>query len=489
MNRSPSLTRASTYFPIARSQRVRHLIIVAACLLAVAIGYGSVHIYRVGASGRELLALLVLSVLCLTPAIVQSNRGRFELFDPVNAFSFTFFLAFVVGPTLMFLRGLVGVNGISLRLQLAPALTIAAVGLTSAYFGSWWISRRERVWQAQTPKTVDYSAHNRNEIFGRLLLLLFVAIAAFVWWTILAGIPLTYLNALSEDVAYTDSTRSASTSLFYLWMFRRSWPALIVAGLLFAPNRFWRMVMGVAWIANLLFYVAGANRTSVFTLLSITTIVYYLNKNRRPSPFVLAAAALMILALSGTLVLSRGRLAPTLNSESVVEAAAGEIMDRGAATGLMGVMYTFPGRAPHVGLTAVSDLLVAWIPRALWPAKPSLTPVQDLANLYVPTAKAHAPGALGIYYAGFSVAGVVFIMMLYGGLAAYVYRLWQANPRDPFLQLFLAACPATIWTLVHRGPPTFALLVLLYNFGPVVTVWIWARRRQRELIPASRSTP
>lgn len=465
------------------SGRFRVLIIVLACIGAFALGVLSPRLWEIGVSGRELFPLLGLAFLCAAPFLHQLNAGRVEIFDPIHAFSLSIALAFVVGPALMLLRGLVGVRDVSLRPELPEALFIAALGLLGAYIGSAWAGRIAARNAADGRQHGEYSVRQRRRVFFLLVATLFVSIALFVTWFVVADIPFAYLNALAADIGYTDATTSASTSLFYLWSFRRSWPLLIIACWLFAPNRFWKAIIAFAWLLNLAIYVTGANRTSVFNLLVITFIVFYLQRQKRPSLITLALLATLVLALAGGLVLSRGRVATTLDSETIVEAALEDLMDRGAATGLLQVVYTFPERAPYMGARAFSDLMAAPIPRSLWPDKPSLTPVQDLTTLYTPTMRAHAPGALGIYYAGLSYAGPIAIMALYSLLTGWIFQMWRRDPENPFLQLFLAGCPTTIWTLLHRGPPTFALILLAYNFGPVFLIW-WASRSQ-----AGRSIP
>lgn len=472
----------STYQP-TRSRRSRKndsggLVI----LLMVGLLAGGIFVVsslQVAWTTSEAVLLGVLTLLCVGPAFstALSKKTEFDLFEPSYWFGITFFIAFVVSPIIMIDRGLVGTRSTSYRDQLAPALLLANIGLAGSYLGYYWGRTQLANYWAKRELYSPQTKSEKSRVFTLALIFFIIAVASFVLWWIIGGVPLEYINALDDEITYSTASDTASGSSFYFFMARRSWPLLIIVMWYFAPNSFWKLVAGFAWIANFLVYAAQANRSTLFFLVCATYLSYYMIRRKQPNVLTLGLLATFIFFAGAYLVVARGRGVP--NQINFTQQVVEEITDRGAATGLMPVMLVFPERNRHIGLVAMSDLIYAPVPRALWPEKPSLRPVQDILNANTPV-RAHAPGVLGIYFAGFGHVGVFVALFLYGVLSAWFYNLWVAHPDKWVAWLILAGWLPLLWILIHRGVISKQIIMMFYHFGPaLLAYWLSSKLRPK----------
>lgn len=447
-------------------------IVLAALLLCTAIGVATPFLAPVSWATRELLLLLVLGILCMSPIAVARYHDRIDMFEPIYMFSFTFFVAFFVAPIIMLLRGEVGAFGINYRPELAEALLIALVGLTGSYLGYSWVLWR--LGANPSPRSRGGDSEHYGTAYVWAVGILLVSFGGFFLWIELVDIPFFLLNVLDNAVGYTTATQEARNSIYYLFMLRRSWPwlVLLIWGLATSPPQ--RRVAGVMWLITFVMYMIAANRGSLFTFLGGTIIFYYLRRGTRPAVRTIVIAILAFILVGGTLVTARGvQGSRTLaQAESKValslSEAADEITERGAASALMIVASVFNERSHYLGLDVVSDLIYAPIPRVLWPDKPTTFELTRVVETYVPFL--HAPGVLGIYYAGFGLFGPAVVLFVYGAVSSYLYIAWKRDPSNPFFQVFLAAWIPTLWVLIHRGSASFLAVQIVYMFGPLLLV-------------------
>jgi hypothetical protein len=143
------------------------------------------------------------------------------------------------------------------------------------------------------------------------------------------------------------------------------------------------------------------------------------------------------------------------------------------------VSRVIPEYARFLGPKIWNDLLIAPVPRVLWPDKPTGLEfdLRSIVSSYLPGY--HAPGLVGVYYAAFGLLGPFLIMLFYGAVSAAIYSRWARAPDHPFLQIILAGWLSMIWIIFHRGLASFWVVQALYYLGPVLLVWYLAQRGSR----------
>ena len=466
---------------------------VLACLVCIPAGYiaASLNSYMVwNITEMSLVVLLVGLVFIPITAGIYSNQ--LDVFEPIHMFAFTFLIAFGLGTLALLLQDdRIMIGGVNYRPVLAKALLVAVIGLSGSYTG--YAYGRHSLSESVLPRfkrLLGLEPPSGTVFYLSLIALISSGLLYYLWLRI-ANIPFVYLNTLSDDVTYGQATKMARINIYYLWMFRLSWPLLILLTWSYAPNRFWKLVLALVWLVNLILFIMGGNRSNLFSLLGAGLIAYYLGRQTRPS--FLSASLLLTLVIFGVgaMVLIRGYTSPseTLETSSVLKAAAEEITERGTATGLIASVHVFPEIADFIGFSAISDLFYAPIPRVLWPDKPPVIPAQLVINYHVP--RAHAPGVLGVYFAGFGLVGPFVILFFYGALSAIIYEAWKQEPRNVFYQIVLAGWIPLIWVIIHRGPPSLFLIRSMYIFGPIFLVRYMAGRlstRRSEMNRGDRVT-
>jgi oligosaccharide repeat unit polymerase len=481
----------SRLFPVdGRKQLMgeKNALIALCCLLAAFAGYlTATASSQLDWTVPEALGNSLLLLLCVLPFIVALYRGRVDIFEPIYMLSVVFLIAFLLPSLLFILSDYVSSTGLSYRIGLSKALFIACVGLLGGYLGYIWGRSLGSSLISTGSKSNSRSTNNIREtnIFYLAVAVLVITAVLFSAWVVVGRVPLAYLNALNEDVSYTLAGRSVTTNIVYFWMFRLAWPLLILLALRYAPNHFWRALIGSAWVLNLIVYTLAGNRGTLFILLGASAVAYYLRRKTRPSATSCFLALALVAFISSYLLSARGFGARSpVNYERIKADAIGEITDRGALRSLIDVAYVFPGRADFVGFDALSDAIYAPVPRVLWPNKPSLRAVQDISGKYVLRGKVSAIPAVGIYYAGFGVVGAFAIVFVYGVLSGIIYEFWLNTQDLPFSQVLLAGWLPFTWVLINRGALSLVIVQSVYIFGPVLSVWLctgWIYKRTERL--------
>jgi oligosaccharide repeat unit polymerase len=474
MRRFPPFQDRSNFHP-------QLLALLLLLLLAPLGAFVAIWLVRFPWSGLEGLLLVALALLCTVPLTFRFLLSKPDIFEPIYMMALTVLLAFVLSPVLMLRGGFVGVQsiGLHLRSELAAVTLMAIVGLVGFYLGYGLIRRRAGRQAASGSSAPAHDDFDSSLVFRLSVLALALTVALFLLWSRISEVPLSYLNVFLESVHYTSATRVASRSVYYLWMFRRSWPLLILLAWQFAPNREWKVLLALAWLANLIVYVLAANRGTLFSLIGATLVVAYLRRRKQPSLPMMALLVAVLVLGAGFLINVRGAYVEELDLVGILETSAEDLTDRGAATGAMLISRVFPEYTAFLGPRIWNDLIIAPIPRLLWPDKPTGPEFDLRSTVSAYLSGYHAPGLVGVYYAGFGLAGPFLIMFLYGAVSAAIYSRWARSPDHPFRQIMLAGWLSMIWIIFHRGLASFWAVQAFYYLGPVLLVWYLALRGSR----------
>lgn len=458
---------------------------VALCVLALLLAAGSGWFIadlqnQIAWKNAEAVLVTGLALLCLLPFYVAIHRRQFDLFEPIYVLSGEFFAIYVLGALVFILQGLVQRED-AYRSELAPALLLAVVGLIGGYLGyalgRHWFSHKHNAW-VQRLFTRTYDPHRA---FYAALGGLGVAIFFYGLWMFMSGRSLAYLNLLYSDTEHYTALDGSSGTL-YFFMFRNSWHVLIVLAWAFAPKRSWKGLIGLLWLSDIGVAFLRGNRQTIFFAVGVMVITWYLLRHKRPSLLAMIAMLLIGTWVAGYTVSLRG-IGSDLDvslAEIAVE-AVDEISYRSALYGSMVALRVFPDQVPYVGLNMFRDLLIAWIPRTLWPEKPIVgtAGAELLDYMYGGKHVSFVIGMAGHYYVGFGLPGVFVVFTAIGILNAFIYEIWLSNPDGRFRNVFLSIWLIFFLVIIQRGNPDFFLVNFGYFVGPLFLVWAIGLRRAR----------
>jgi hypothetical protein len=449
------------------------------------------HLNANGWSLLEGLSLVAIVVLALIPAIHSWANKTFDLFEPVHMVAFATIISFFLAPILLIGRDQIIIGGVSFRDKLLEAIILAGLALLGFYLGYYLV--RQHFYNDRKIGSSEHVVNSLadNQIHKWATLGLLISFVIFLIWFVLANLPLSALNSLSESGYYGLAFSRAETNYVFLFQIRIAWIALL---LLAYParnqNRKYKRTICILWLAVALIFTLSGSRGILFELLIATAIYSYLLKNGRPKIFTLLIAGLVLLIAMGSIVMLRAKNRLEFTPDALSSEVQREITDSGAATGLMVLLTVFPEMNEFIQIQLFEELIIAPIPRALWPEKPRLRGVQNIAERFVP--RSHAPPFFGPYYGAFGYAGSILSMAIFGAASGWIYSLWKRN-QDAILQaVLLAVWIALLWDLYHRGGLIWSTVKIVYAIGPILTIaWLAKFRNHRNRIKtpyAAKST-
>jgi oligosaccharide repeat unit polymerase len=225
------------------------------------------------------------------------------------------------------------------------------------------------------------------------------------------------------------------------------------------------------WLAAALIFALSGSRGVLFELLIATAVYGYILKGGRPKIFTILITGLILLIAMGSIVMLRSRNRIALTPSKLSSEVQREITDSGAAAGMMVLLSVFPDTNEFIHFQLFEELLIAPIPRALWPEKPRLRGAQNIAEQFVP--RSHAPPFFGPYYAAFGYLGAILSMAILGAASGWIYSLWKRKQRSLLRAVLLALWIALLWDLYHRGGLIWSIANVVYTLGPILIItWL-----------------
>jgi hypothetical protein len=301
---------------------------------------------------------------------------------------------------------------------------------------------------------------------------LLISFGVYLIWLELTNLPLSALNSLSESGYYGLAFSLAKTNYVFLFQIRTTWIALLLLAYpARSQKRKHKLVIGLLWLVVALIFAMSGSRGILFELLIATAAYTYLLKGKRPKIYTILIAGLVLMIAMGSIVMLRSRNRIAFTPEALSGEVQREITDSGAAAGMMVLLSVFPDMNEFIHFQLFEELLIAPIPRALWPEKPRLRGVQNIAEQFVP--RSHAPPFFGPYYAAFGYIGSILSMAILGAASGWIYSLWKRKQSSILRTVLLALWLALLWDLYHRGGLIWSIAKVVYAIGPILIIaWL-----------------
>ena len=435
--------------------------------------------YVLWIAGPTLRGLLLASIVIalLLPLAWWAIRRRLDLFEPVVLANVALGVMFVGRPLHQLITGDTHHLGYAILPTFNEALLVALVGIVFFQLG-YFLRPDASAWARRLPAPPPLRPQ-RAALAGWLYLLL----GGLLFGTFLAqqgglGVLFVMLEGRQQS---NNNLFLGSTGYFYNGILMWGAAALIFFAIAVVARRriYWLWFL-LPTLCLIVFYGARGTRSMLLPLILAIPVFWYLWKNHRPSGRVLLIAAILGLALLGTLreIRSAGE---NRNFASTMFAALGSPVNEaldilGAADAemfdsLANELLVVPERTPFQHGATITDVLIRAVPRPLWPTKP-LESNDAIVNTLWPAhyAKSRAAPAfsvIGPFYADSGLVTVALGMFFVGWVLAVSWRWLQHYRTAPVAQMIYAmGLPFVV--ILMRGTIPGTLTRMLFLFVPLV---------------------
>jgi O-antigen/teichoic acid export membrane protein len=445
--------------------------------------------------------LLAISLVLITGLMIRRSReGRLDLFEPLTIFVLAWFVMFVMRPLWMLVSNDFTLLTYDTRGGFTKMLALAllgAIGFVAAYLSkrpAQWAQRRRAL-----PKISSYSVVIPYAI-GVLLaalalyaLFLMRAGGAASLRTLIAGRSGAEMALYQTSTAYLYSAILFATpaSLLLIDVGQRRKDRLLIAG-------------GVTGLVPVLLLGATTGtRSSLLPILAALWMLPYLRRGTRPSRKTAVIVAFVVLTVGISFVGSSrgvtGRSHEGLRSSltsSVLRPDQGirnlfESGDTEMAPLLSVAVSKVPSTYGFMDGAASGEILVHWVPRALWAGKPRQGDETLSRKLFYETRISQAPrqfSPLANFYLDLGLVGGLVGMALLGLMARAHYEYFIHNITNATVQLLYAAT-LPFWIVLFRGNLTDTAGRLVFIVPPLLLgIYLGRSREMRQVSPAGSRT-
>ncbi len=425
------------------------------------------------------------TVVCLTAVAVSLRHTKGDLCSPMVAFGVFFLLGYPLAAIIQLTYGSVILD---VRIQvnqdetelLERALWVSSAGLVAFLTGFFLLGPFGPVSPVKVPAWVSSRVK-----FGSLLFA-FLSLAGFFAL-------ISWLGGTTELIhALPDRTRAFEGANYFAYA-----PLLMIGGTLLLHGQRLRHPQSVsaltAWVytaaASLILLLNGSRTPLLVMIAALACMHHYLWRRITVGVAVVLACMLLLLYVTYEMVFREYFILGSIDDDlfgyhrrSFVE---GLIHDRVLSgsfiqiTTLMGVLDVCPDLLPYQGGQTYFSLLMAPIPRSMYPDKP-ISPsglfTAACSPEYLETGSSIPPSFMGELYMNFGWIGVVLGMLVFGGTWKTLYRYLRGCPSTPHRALIYSITWAHMFAII-RGESMGVGVSYLAVLVPAVAVSLLARGR------------
>jgi hypothetical protein len=445
----------------------------------------------------ESILLAAIALTLAAPLAARIIRRRFDPFEPLVLFVLAYGVMFVARPLSMIISGDVAYDGprgsTDVSGTFVEMLLIALIGAL-AFVGGYETplgSRLASSWRGLGDITAPWVIRAVLAIGG----LGIVSVLIFLFYSAgLSGFALM-LRGRSPELS-----SEIATTTFYLWY----------SSLLLVPAALVLLAVGLERRERILIFAAIAlgsvfllrtlplgDRIAILPFLGGLFAFHYLRRATRPTPFVLAAIALIALVGSSFLSDLRGRETRGENiAETVVRSIQPERVlsplhsgpDSEMAPVFAAALAHIPERMGYTyGRTIFGDLATRPIPRVLWSDKPVPPREKLIASLW-PVERREAGinpefSILLYFFWDFGIPGVILGMLAFGIGARALFTYFLNYRHALSVQIFYSLA---MWFVVIglRNSPVDTVIQAVFVVFPVWLALLASRSRRTQVAAA-----
>ncbi|MDR7079578.1 oligosaccharide repeat unit polymerase [Neobacillus niacini] len=409
-------------------------------------------------------------------------KNRLDIFDPIFLFSIIYITMFSIVPNYDIAIGEILWFGVYLFEYGIRGTSFATLGyLVFCFTYTVHINRKPKKKIIFIERTEIY---NKSLIaFLSLTLWIICLILSVVYLVLSGGMNLAYIFTLGVAGSVSPSilTPIGVISLFSYSLiplslvYNKYGKSKIVKIFLFVVTLLIQMIRGFRFIAIILILAYG--------------VFYYLSVGRRPSGKSILSILIILAFLTGIMGFYRGDVRAgneidwdTFSTEDVNESIIGNFR---IYKTYYGIIKAVPNLTSYTyGEQMFVYTLVLFIPRAIWPEKPSPPGTQaiELGISDYALKAGQAYPFIGEYYKEFGLLGILFFMGIFGYFMRYIKTKYLYNKSDPFGLMVYSILLPTTFQIMIRGytPSNFYLVIFLVL--PVLIIKYCSRSRLLKLV-------
>lgn len=434
--------------------------------------------------GLTIYLIATLVHIIIWCVLYRLHMGYTDVFDPFYLISALYIMIFVFGPWVWISRGQTSYQGVEVMSYLPKGTFVFNIGFFFYVMGSY--SKRNirftlgnRALNHSTNnelKKIDYQNRNIQKYIVKYAIVLFsVSMVLSLLYYRLIGRSLLSLLTFG-NMGETVEGREASGLYFLKCFFRSAIPGAIMM-VSFSRRKV------VPWLCAVVLSVicisTGSRNLAITVILSIF-IYQYISKKKRPKIFTLVLLIVSFYFLIGIVGIFRGAMKASagmdfsqVNSDALFDAF---MYNAEIFYPFYNLVEYIPKYANyHCGL-GILNIVVQFIPRALWPGKPTMLGKTALEVMYGDSMGGAAYPNIGEFYYEFGIVGVIVFMFAYGRIMQGVYYK-AVQKEDKLSQLMFAISFGYIIQFVCRGHFASWAIDYVFMLGPVVLLQYFLRKR------------
>lgn len=437
--------------------------------------------------GLTIYLIATLVHIIIWCVIYRLHMGYTDVFDPFYLISALYIMIFVFGPWVWISRGQTSYQGIEIMAYLPKGTFVFDIGYFFYGIGSY--SKRNTRFVLGN-RSLNNTMNNevgkidyQNELIRRYIVryatvVFIISMALSLLYYKLIGRSLLSLLTFG-NMGETLEGREASGLYFLKCFFRSAIPAAIMM-VSFSRRKV------VPWLCAIVLSIicisTGSRNLAITVILSIF-IYQNILKKKRPKIFTLVLLIAGFYLLIGIVGIFRGAMKASagmdfsqVNSDALFDAF---MYNAEIFYPFYNLVEYIPKYANyHYGL-GILNIVVQFIPRALWPGKPTMLGKTAFEAMYGDSMGGAAYPNIGEFYYEFGIVGVIVFMFAYGRIMQGVYYK-AMQKKDKLSQLMFAINFGYIIQFVCRGHFASWAIDYVFMLGPIVLLKYLLRKKYNE---------
>lgn len=399
--------------------------------------------------------------------LLKFGRSGIYIFEPFTIVTLVMVLVYFVAPIFQFGAGSTSRYGVDVVRYCVPATCLVMLGYFAFFLGYEYPLGKRRTKKKHTG--VGYREIS-EDLAGKLARwcgwIWAVAYALNFYYYLLKGFDVVYIltggisGAELNDFASDDGLAFLANTKFILlgaWM------------VIFAFGKS-KGLKAVLYVMTLLCMFLGGGRATLLTGILAPVVFYFARNRKSPRGTAVATAFIGLFALFAFMQVARVGLrtgagvdVSGMGLEDFLNPFYSEIDDFKSFYALLG---TVPTKHDYLyGTQMILYTFVLFIPRAVFPAKPSPA-IHELVGLSLgnqAVLNGNAYPGLGEYYVEFGVVGVIVCMWLFGIIGRRLKSCYLCSEGKSTAMLAYAIVYPTLFSFIIRGymPQNFSMMLFL----------------------------
>ncbi len=356
--------------------------------------------------------------------IYMGWNKKLDLFDPFYLISALYIMIFVYAPWIWMINAKTEYQGVEVMSQLPNATLVFNLGYLCYVIGAISVNKKTKFIKNQK---INYKKINFNDEDIRIYIVKFATIVfvislifSFLYYYLIGRSILSLLSL--GQLGITQRKRTGTGLYFLICFFRSAIPASV---LLVAYSK----KKKASWICALILAdicISTGSRNLAITVMLSFFVFYYIRNNKRPNYVIVLSLIIFFYVFIGFIGIFRATIKASqninlsaVNSDALFDAF---MYNAEIFYPFYNVIGYIPKYAPyHYGLGIV-NIFVQFIPRIIWPGKPTMLGNTAFEVMYGNSMGGAAYPNIGEYYYEFGILGVIIFMYFTGYIMKQVYN-------------------------------------------------------------------